>query len=312
MNFLVLGGAGFIGSHVVDSLLAAGHRVRVLEHPQSDLGNLAHVRSRIELRFADFANGVKLRQLLPDYLNGVDQVIHLVSTVLPALSNKNPLYDIETNLKSTVVLLEEVVKSGVKKVVFASTGGQIYGPATVLPIAESNSTDPLSSYGIIKLAIEKYLKLFHHLHGLDYTILRIANPYGERQRIGGAQGAVAVFLGHLKNREPIEIWGDGSVARDYLYIADLVDVVLRASAISNTVKLFNIGSGRSLSLNELIAMLTEVSGLKVDVIYRAARPCDSPVNFLDSGLALKHLDWEPQVSLKDGLKRTWKWVLANA
>ncbi|MCK5682293.1 NAD-dependent epimerase/dehydratase family protein, partial [bacterium] len=158
----------------------------------------------------------------------------------------------------------------------------------------------------------KYLKLFHHLHGLDYTILRIANPYGERQRIGGTQGAVAVFLGHLKNREPIEIWGDGSVARDYLYIADLVAAILKASTIDGPVKIFNIGSGHSLILNDLLALLIEVSGRRVKVTYKDARPCDSPVNFLDCSRALVHLNWEPRFDLKTGLKRTWDWVLANA
>ncbi len=312
MNYLVLGGAGFIGSHVVDGLLDAGHQVRVLEHPASNLENLAHVHSRIELKFVDFADGEGLRRRLPEFLAGVDQVIHLVSTVLPASSNKNPLHDIESNLKSTVVLLEEMVRQKVKKILFASSGGQIYGPATALPIMESNPTEPLSSYGIIKLAIEKYLKLFHHLHGLDYTVLRIANPFGERQRVDGAQGAVAVFLGHLKRGVPIEVWGDGSVARDYIYIADLVDAVLKASTTSSAVKLFNIGSGRALSLNELIAILSEVCQLEAEVIYKAARPCDSPVNFLDSKLAFEHLGWQPKIDLKTGLKRTWEWVSVNA
>ncbi len=312
MNYLVLGGAGFIGSHVVDGLLDAGHHVRVFEHPESNLDNLSGVRHQIELCVGDFTDCVKLAASLPAALEGVDQVIHLISTVLPASSNRNPLYDIETNLKSTVILLEEVVRSGVKKVVFASTGGQIYGSATTLPIIESNPTEPLSSYGIIKLTIEKYLKLFHHLHGLDYTILRIANPYGERQRTGGAQGAVAVFLGHLKNREPIEIWGDGSVSRDYLYIADLVAAVLKASEKSGPVKLFNIGSGQPLNLNDLVALLMKVSDRQIKVVYKEARPCDCPVNFLDCSRAYEHLGWQPQVDLQTGLGRTWEWVLANA
>ncbi|RLB66501.1 MAG: NAD-dependent epimerase [Deltaproteobacteria bacterium] len=312
MNYLVLGGAGFIGSHVVDALLAAGQQVRVLEHPQSNLDNLAPVRQQIDLHLGDFADSSKLSGLLATVLDGVDLVIHLVSTVLPASSNLNPLYDIETNLKNTVILLEMAVKQGVKKVVFASSGGQVYGPAATLPITESSPTEPLSSYGIIKLTTEKYLKLFHHLHGLDYTILRIANPYGERQRIGGAQGAIAVFLGHIRNRQPIEIWGDGSVARDYLYIADLVQAIMRACTVSCSVKLFNIGSGRPLSLSDLVVELIKISGHSVPVLYKAARPCDSPVNFLDCQLALEHLNWKPQVDLQTGLKRTWEWVLANA
>jgi len=311
MNYLVLGGAGFIGSHVVDALLAAGQQVRVLEHPQSNLDNLAPVRQQIDLHLGDFADSSKLSCLLATVLYGVDLVIHLVNTVLPASSNLNPLYDIETNLRNTVILLEEAVKKGVKKIVFASSGGQVYGPAAILPITESSPTEPLSSYGIIKLATEKYLKLFYHLHGLDYTILRIANPYGERQRIGGAQGAIAVFLGHIRNRQPIEIWGDGSVARDYLYVADLVNAFMKVCAFNGPEKLFNIGSGRPLSLNELVAELIKVSGCNVDVIYKDARSCDSPVNYLDCQRAFKYLDWKPQTDLQTGLQQTWEWILTN-
>jgi UDP-glucose 4-epimerase len=308
MNYLVLGGAGFIGSHVVNALVAEGQRVRVFERTACKLDNLAAVLDKIELYYGDFANTEDLDEVLDD----IDLVIHLVSTVLPASSNQNPLYDIETNLKGTVSLLELAVKKRVKKVVFASSGGQVYGPAATLPITEQSPTEPLSSYGIIKLTTEKYLTLFHHLYDLDYTILRIANPYGERQKTSGRQGAVAVFSGRIKNRQPIEIWGDGSVARDYLYIADLVRAILKACPLGLPVKLFNIGRGKPLSLNELVTLLMEVSGRKVPVIYKESRSCDSLVNFLDCERALKYLDWKPQVDLKTGLQRTWEWVLANA
>ncbi len=311
MNYLVLGGAGFIGSHVVDALLGAGHRVRVFERPGCDLENLTTVLDQIEFSYGDFTNLEEHAGVLAQALEGVNIVIHLVSTVLPASSNLNPLYDIETNLKSTISLLEWAVKKGVKKVVFASSGGQVYGSAPVLPINEESPTDPLSSYGIIKLATEKYLKLFHHLHGLDYTVLRIANPYGERQKIGGAQGAVAVFLGRLKRGEAIEIWGDGSVARDYLYVADLTKAILFACEKSSSQKLFNIGSGKPCSLNELITLLEQVSGRQVPVTYKESRACDSLVNYLDCCRARTELGWQPQLSLKEGLQRTWQWLVVE-
>ncbi len=308
MNYLVLGGAGFIGSHVVDALVAAGHRVRVFERPGCDLENLGTVLDQIELCYGDFAKVEEHSGALAQALERVDLVIHLVSTVLPASSNLDPLYDIETNLLSTVSLLEMAVKKGVKKVVFASSGGTVYGPASALPIKEESPTEPLSSYGIIKLTTEKYLKLFYHLHGLDYTILRIANPYGERQKCSGAQGAVAVFLGRIKNGEAIEIWGDGSIARDYLYIADLTKAILLACEKSTSVKLFNIGGGHPCSLNQLIALLEEVSSRKVPVLYKESRACDSPVNYLDCSRARTELGWQPQFGFREGLQRTWKWV----
>ncbi len=308
MNYLVLGGAGFIGSHVVDVLLGAGHRVRVFERPGCDLENLTTVLDLVELCYGDFTKVEEHDGALAQALEGIDLVIHLVSTVLPASSNINPLYDIETNLKSTVSLLEWAVKKGVKKIVFASSGGQVYGSAAALPISEESLTDPLSSYGIIKLTTEKYLKLFHHLHGLDYAVLRIANPYGERQKISGAQGAVAVFLGRIKSGDVIEIWGDGSVARDYLYIADLAKAILLASENITSEKLFNIGGGHPCSLNQLIALLEDASGRKVPVLYKESRSCDSLVNFLDCSRARKVLGWQPQYSFSEGLQRTWEWV----
>ncbi|MBN2808041.1 MAG: NAD-dependent epimerase/dehydratase family protein [Deltaproteobacteria bacterium] len=311
MNFLVLGGAGFIGSHVVDALLTAGHQVRVFERPGCDLANLTTVLGRIEICYGDFANVEEHAGVLAEALVGIDLVLHLVSTVLPASSNENPLYDIETNLKGTVSLLTLAVKQGVKKVVFASSGGQVYGPVSVLPIREESPAEPLSSYGIIKLAGEKYLRLFNHLHGLDYTVLRISNPYGERQKVSGAQGAVAVFLGRIKRGQALEIWGDGSVARDYLYIADLIKAILLACEIRTSEKLFNIGSGSPCTLNHLITLLEEVTGRKVTVGYKESRACDSSVNFLDCHRARKYLGWQPQCSLREGLERTWKWVVGN-
>jgi len=150
--------------------------------------------------------------------------------------------------------------------------------------------------------------LFYHLHGLDYTVLRIANPYGERQNPAGAQGAVAVFLGRIKNRRPIEIWGDGEVARDYLYIGDLARAFVGACQTSRPEKLFNIGSGTPCTLNRLLALLKEVTGLPVEVDYQPARSCDVPVNYLDCGRARQVLGWEPEVGFREGLERTWRWL----
>ena len=304
MNCLVLGGGGFIGSHIVDTLVAAGHRVRVFEHPSCNPVNLAGVAGRIELRYGDFTRPAELEPAL----EGIDLVLHLVGTMLPASSNIRPLYDIESNLQGTVAMLEMAVKKGVKKVVFASSGGTVYGIPETLPLTENSPTEPLSSYGIVKLAIEKYLQLFHHLHGLDYTVLRIANPYGERQNPAGAQGAVAVFLGRIKNRQPIEIWGDGEIARDYLYIGDLARAFLSACQNTHSTKLFNIGSGRPCTLNRLLDLLREVTGRPVAVDYRPARSCDVPVNYLDCDRARRELGWEPEVEFRAGLERTWRWL----
>ena len=304
MFCLVLGGAGFIGSHVVEALLAAGHRVRVFEHPAGNLGNLSRVAERIEIRRGDFTRPAELAPAL----DGVELVVHLVGTVAPASSNRDPCYDIESNLKATVALLEMAVDKRVRKVVFASSGGTVYGIPESLPLTEESPTHPLSSYGIVKLAIEKYLHLFHHLYGLDYTVLRIANPYGERQNPAGEQGAVAVFLGRIRERRPLEIWGDGGVARDYLYIGDLARAFRAACEISRPEKIFNIGSGQPRTLRQLVEELRRVTGFPVAVNYHPARACDVPVNYLDCSRTARLLGWRAEIDFAEGLRRTWEWV----
>ena len=304
MFCLVLGGGGFIGSHVVEILLAAGHRVRVFEHPDAGLENLALVAGQVELVRGDFTRPADLAPALEE----IDLVLHLVGTVTPASSNRDPAYDIESNLKGTVTLLELAVEKGVRKVVFASSGGTVYGIPESLPLSEKSPTNPLTSYGIVKLACEKYLQLFHHLHGLDYTVLRIANPYGERQNPAGEQGAVAVFMGRIRKRRPLEIWGDGGVARDYLYVRDLARAFRAACEISRTEKIFNIGSGRPHTLRQLVEELRRVTGYPVEVDYHPARACDVPVNYLDCSRAARLLGWRPEVDFSEGLRRTWEWV----
>src|SRR4029434_4711286 len=177
---------------------------------------------------------------------GCEVVFHMISTTIPKSSNDNPAYDVESNLVGTLRMLEAARKAGVRKVVFASSGGTVYGIPKVVPINESHPTDPICSYGISKLAVEKYLHLYHALHGLDYCILRIGNPYGEGQRPTAAQGAVGVFLYKALHGGVIEIWGDGTVTRDYIYIGDVIQAFLKAMTYSGEHRLFNIGAGEGL------------------------------------------------------------------
>jgi UDP-glucose 4-epimerase len=161
-------------------------------------------------------------------IQGCDIIYHLVSTTLPKSSNDNPAYDIETNVIGTLHLLDLARKKMGKKVIFISSGGTVYGVPGEVPIKESYPTNPLCSYGIVKLTIEKYLALYHQLYGLDYCVIRPSNPFGERQRVTGAQGAVAVFLHKALRDEPIEIWGDGTVVRDFIYVGDLTAALVKA------------------------------------------------------------------------------------
>jgi len=192
---------------------------------------------------------------------------------------------VESNVVGTLNLLEKSVKKGVKKIVFASSGGTVYGIPKSLPIPETHQTMPLCSYGITKLTIEKYLALFHRLHNLDYTILRAGNPYGERQRIDSVQGVVTVFLGKRLLNQTINIWGDGSVARDYFYISDLVSAFVRVIESDTKSKIYNIAGGRARSLNDILSVIREVTGLQPVVQYMPGRKLDVLVNCLDIQLA---------------------------
>ncbi len=307
MNILVLGGAGFIGSHLVDALVGQGHRVRVFDLPNVSTYNLQKSFDSIEFINGDFENIVDVLPLLDD----IDVLVHLVGTTLPGTSNANPAYDVETNIIGTIRLIEEAVHKGVKKVIYASSGGTVYGIPEQLPISEDHPTNPICSYGITKLTVEKYLKLFKHLYDLDHTILRFGNPYGPRQRIKSVQGAVAVFLGKVMNKEPITIWGDGTVARDYFYIHDLISAFVKVIESDTPSRVYNIASGRSTSLNEILAVIGEVTGNKPIVHYNAPRKLDTPVNCLDIARAQKELNWSPQVSLREGIQNTWEWLIKN-
>jgi UDP-glucose 4-epimerase len=303
---LVLGGRGFIGSHLISALLSHGFRVRCFDRPHVEaLGSDLLDAPGFELIEGDLANEAEVAEAI----EGCDVCYHLVSTTLPKSSNADPVYDIESNVVATVKLLKHAVKSGVSKVIFTSSGGTVYGNPVSTPIQESHPTNPVCSYGISKLAIEKYLGLFNNLHGLDYTVLRIANPFGARQRTHASQGAVAVFLGKILRGEPIEIWGDGSVVRDYIDISDVVDALLLALEQTSDQHVFNIGSGRGHSLNELIRAIEKVTGRTADCRYLPSRTFDIPSNVLCNTLANQYLGWSPKVEFEDGLEKFAKWLL---
>lgn len=301
---LVLGGAGFIGLHVAEALAREGHRVRIFDRPHVD--RLAPLRRAYEVFTGDFLDAYSL---IPA-LRGCEVVFHLVSTTLPKSSNDNPVYDVESNVVGSVRLLELCRVHGVRKLVYASSGGTVYGVPRSLPLGEDHPTDPISSYGIHKLAVEKYLSLARRLYGVDYCILRPANLYGPRQRLDIAQGAVAVFLDRALRDQPIELWGDGSVVRDYVYISDAVEAILAAARFEGEPRVFNVGSGVGVSLNQLIEEIGRLLGRPVKVQRSEARPVDVPANVLDASAALRHLGWRAGTPLAEGLRRTCEWLRA--
>jgi len=309
MKCLVLGGGGFIGLNLCEALLDFGSQVRVFERPRLTIEGAGgptadQTVSGVEWTEGDFANRADVEAAV----SGCDIVFHLICTTLPGTSNENPVYDIESNVSSTIRLLDVARAMKVKKVVFISSGGTVYGIPTKLPIAENHPTAPICSYGITKLAIEHYLRLYHYLYGLDYCILRVSNAFGERQRAAAAQGAVGVFLHRALRNEAIEIWGDGSVVRDYIYVGDVISAFLRTIEYRGDTRTFNIGSGCGYSLHELIGLIESSLGYPIQRVKKGARSVDVPVNVLDIAVAKTLLKWEPRTSLREGVTRTIDWM----
>ena len=307
MKCLILGGGGFLGSHLCEALLVQGYAVRIFDRPNLLRFKPFPYTDAVEWVEGDFIN----REHVAQAVCGCDIIFHLISTTLPRSSNENPAYDVETNVIGTLHLLEAAQKNKIKKTIFVSSGGTVYGIPQEIPIRESHPTEPICSYGIVKLTIEKYLNLFHLLHGMEYCVLRLANPFGERQRVAAAQGAVAVFLHKALRNETIEIWGDGSVIRDYFHVSDAVSAMTKALTYQGSSGVFNIGSGVGQSLNEILAAIEIQLGAPVKRSYLAPRAFDVPVSILDISKAAKLLSWTPQISFTEGLARTAKWLQAS-
>jgi UDP-glucose 4-epimerase len=304
MKCVIFGGGGFIGSAIADRLLKDGHALRIFERP------------RVK-PYREFAKGERVEWVTGDLMSthdvgdaveGADAVLHLISTTLPKSSNDDPIYDVQTNLVATLQMLDAIVARKVPRVVFISSGGTVYGPPMYLPIDERHPTDPRVSYGITKLAIEKYLLLYERMHGIKTTILRVSNAYGERQRVETAQGAVGVFLHRALTGTPVEIWGDGSTTRDYIHVSDIAEAFCRALDYDGPRSVFNVSSGVGVSLNELLGIIEGVLGAPVERRYLPGRPFDVPVNVLSNALAREELGWSPSMSLRDGIAATTGWL----
>lgn len=304
MKCVLLGGAGFMGSHLAERLLAAGHAVRIFDVHDRVFADGARGSPEIEWLRGSFLDAADVATAIA----GCEAVFHLVSTTLPQSSNQNPAGDVADNVIGTLRLLEACRREGVRKIVFASSGGTVYGVPRAVPITEDHPTNPITSYGIGKLTIEKYLELYRVQHGVDYCALRIANPFGERQRVASGQGAVTTFVHRAQRGELIEIWGDGRVVRDYLYVGDVAEAMVRALDHRGGRRVINIGSGVGRDLNEIIAAIEGIIGRPVQRRHVPARSFDVPANVLDIRLAHAELGWQPATPFEEGLGRTLRWV----
>lgn len=302
MKVVVVGASGFIGSHLVDALLVAGYRVKALSrHLPGLICAKAQADPNLTLVAASMGESLALEQVM----EGADVVFHLASGSLPQSSNRDPHADVQVNVLGALNLLEAARTAQVQRLVMVSSGGTVYGVPQQVPIPETHPTEPTCSYGITKLAIEKYVALYRQLYGLDGVVLRVANPYGERQRLDASQGVVPVFLGKALRGEPLQIWGDGSTVRDFLHVSDVVSALLSAVRIEGGERLFNVGSGKGISLNQLVELLEAILDRALEVHYMASRNFDVPTNVLCIERAQQHLSWSPQVPVEEGLRRLY-------
>ena len=211
---------------------------------------------------------------------------------------------LESNLVGTIRLLTAAKDSGVKKVIFPSSGGTVYGIPQKIPIRETHPTEPICSYGIVKLAIEKYAHLFWTLYNIDYCALRISNAYGERQPVNRLQGIIPIIIVNGLTDRDIHIWGDGTVIRDYIHVTDITEAFIKASTTHTESRILNIGSGHGLSIIQLIQIIEKGIGRPLRIIFNHKEAYDVPINILDISKAKRSLKWYPKIDIYDGISRT--------
>ena len=281
MRYLILGSTGFIGSNLVNALgRVAGNKIKIFNRAKAhaDLSNNVYFNNdNFEVITGDFK---------PDYdfvklTENIDIVYHLISTTNPSLSNKDMCKEVEDNVITTIKLLDACVQNKIKKIIFISSGGTVYGKNYGVPFKESDETYPICSYGIQKLAIEKYLNLYYYLYGLDYGIVRLSNPYGPYQQPNSGLGAITTFTYRVIFDEPIQIYGDGSAVRDYIYIDDAIQGILNITSYDGKYKLFNLGCGIGYSLIEVIEKIEIVLGKKAIINFMEDRKADVKYSALD-------------------------------
>ena len=295
-NCLVLGGNGLIGSFVAEQLVAKGCVVNVFDR-FSGRDNLKAVEPRVGKVNGDYLKAGDVKAAL----KGMDFVFHCIHTTVPRTSIEKPVFDAETNILPSIGLLKEACNQGVKKVVYISSLA-VYGNPEKNPVKEDAPLEPVTPYGVSKRAIERYIEYFNRLYGLDYAILRPATAYGERQAVSPGTGVVANFIYNALRNNPLVIYGDGSAERDLLHAEDLAHGVVLSAFKKSKFRIFNLGTGKGVSLNELAKKVEEAKGSRLEI--RHLNKVDEVQKLIcDTSRAGKELGWKPEISLGEGIKR---------
>lgn len=308
MKILLLGAAGFIGTNLT---------IKLMEN-KADVITLVD-KSKTFFINPDIVNSPNVviqessLDLDMDYsiLEGQDVVYHLVSSVVPSTSNQHISQDIQMNVLLSSHLFDASVQYGVKKIVFISSGGTVYGKEAACPLPENTPTNPITSYGVQKITIEKLLYLYNYMYGLDYRIIRLSNPYGPYQRPNGVLGAVTTFTYKALKGDEVQVYGDGSVVRDFIYIDDAVRGILNIVNGENKHHTFNLGCGYGTSISEVLKAIESALGIKMNVVYKNGRAVDVPVNYLDISRYEKYYGKLNPLSLEEGIVKTADFMRKN-
>lgn len=299
MKIVVTGGAGFIGSNIVDELIAKKHNVAIIDNLAT--GNIKNINKKAKFYKVSVCDKKEIDKIFTK--EKFDVVIHLAAQLDVRKSVADPCFDADVNIKGTLNILEACKNTKVKKIIFSSSGGTIYGECGLKAPDEKSFANPLSPYGVAKLSVEHYIKAYSALYGLKYTILRYANVYGPRQDVNGEAGVVAIFIGKMTENKEVFVFGNGKQLRDYVYVKDVVNANIKSLTKGNN-EIINIGTQKTFSVNQLVKELSEITNYQKKAIYKPKRNGELFKSFLNISKAKKVLGWKPQVDIKTGLKNT--------
>lgn len=301
MKVLVTGGTGFIGRHLVNYLEGKNNEVVVL-------GFKNNIQSVFNKNIKFISGNITDKKLLEEITNDVEIVYHLAWNTYPYETGPLIINDVQNNIVGSINLLEASITNNVKRIIFLSSGGTVYGNINLKPAKETDNIKPLSAYGVGKIAVEEYIQLYSSAKDIEHVILRASNVYGEGLLPNRGQGLISTVLWKILNYENIMVYGDGSIVRDYIYVSDVIEACYLAGFQSYPNKIYNVGSNKGLSINQLLDTIKEVTKTKFDIDYLPGRKFDIPKIVLDNSLLKADLHWDTKVNIYEGIEKNWKWM----